>query len=333
MSAMKLASRCATCAGELQSDALACPRCHTLVHSDQLERISADANDLESKSQFRAARDRWIEALALLPQDAQQAAWIRTHAKELLNRALDAEAPQSQNQNKWAKRLGPLGPVAVLLAKAKGLLLALFKLKFLLSFAAFIGVYWALWGPKFGIGFAVLILIHEMGHFVDVKRRGLPAEMPVFLPGLGAYVRWKALGVSEKVRAEISLAGPLAGWIASVICVAIWWKTGMPLWAGLARIGAWLNILNLIPVWVLDGGSAATALGRLERVLLLMASLALWLILGENVFFLVAAGATYRLFTKDVPENPSRSVAAYYLVVLVLLAVILRVTPDQTIVR
>ena len=59
---------------------------------------------------------------------------------------------------------------------------------------------------KFGIGFAALILIHEMGHFIDIKRRGLPAEMPVFLPGLGAYVRWQAMGVPLETRAAISLA-------------------------------------------------------------------------------------------------------------------------------
>ena len=89
----------------------------------------------------------------------------------------------SSARDRWARKLGPLGPIAVLLAKGKGLLLAIFKLKFLLSLFAFVAVYWALFGWKFGVGFAVAVLIHEMGHFVDIKRRGLPAEMPVFLPG------------------------------------------------------------------------------------------------------------------------------------------------------
>ena len=63
--------------------------------------------------------------------------------------------------------------------------------KFLLSFFSFVAIYWALWGWKFGLGIAALVLIHEMGHFVDIKLRGLPAEMPVFLPLLGAYVgKW-----------------------------------------------------------------------------------------------------------------------------------------------
>jgi len=73
-----------------------------------------------------------------------------------------------------------------------------------------VAFYWAVYGVKFGVGFAILILVHEMGHFVDIKRRGLPADMPVFLPGFGAYVRWTALGVSARTRAFVSLAGPLA---------------------------------------------------------------------------------------------------------------------------
>jgi Zn-dependent protease len=311
----------------LPPGSLACPRCQALVHEDELEQLANDAKALEASSQFRAASERWEQALALLPQDSQQADWIRQRSKMLLNRA--PEAGGTKRDSKWAKRLGPLGPVAVLLAKAKTVLVFLFKFKFLLSFAGFLAIYWALFGAKFGIGFAVMILIHEMGHFIDVKRRGLPADMPVFLPGLGAYVRWQALGVPVETRSAISLAGPLAGWIASAICVAIWWKTGGPIWAALARVGAWLNVLNLVPVWVFDGGSAAYALGRVERLLLLAAGLALGLILHEPVFYFLAAGALFRLFTHDLPAQPSKMIAAYYLALLVCLGGVLHLIPGQ----
>lgn len=325
MTPIELTLRCRDCTQELPAGALACPQCHALVHAEELERLAAAAKELESQAQPRAARDRWFEALALVPRDSQQAEWIRGHAKSLLDQAIQSE--HSEQRSKWAKRLGPLGPVAVLAAKAKTALFALSKLKFLLSLAAFVAVYWAAWGPKFGIGFAVLILIHEMGHFIDVKRRGLPAEMPVFLPGLGAYVKWKALGVSTETRAAVSLAGPFAGWIASMICLAIWWKTGDALWAGLARVSAWLNVLNLIPVWILDGGTAASALGRTQRFLISTASLALWLFLGESVFLLVGAGAAFRAFTKDLPEKPSQMITAYYVTVMVCLGIVLHIVP------
>jgi Zn-dependent protease len=208
------------------------------------------------------------------------------------------------------------------------LLTAVFKLKFLLSFLAFIGIYWAAFGMKFGIGFAVLILLHEMGHFIDIKRRGLPAEMPVFLPGFGAYVRWQALGVSLETRAAVSLAGPLAGFLTTVACSALWWQTGNPLWAALARVGAVLNLLNLIPVWVLDGGQAVLALSKTERIVLLTACLALWLVLGENMFFLVALGAGYQVFfAGDLPARPSRATTVYCVAVLTALGIVIRLLP------
>jgi Zn-dependent protease len=323
----ELIRNCRRCARELAPGALVCDNCHALVHSEELDQLAAEAKALEAKGDLRRARERWLAGLYLLPRTSKQYDWIKEHAHNLEVAADAAQIPEPTD-NKWAKRLGPVGPLAVLAAKGKFLLTALFKLKFLLSFAAFIGIYWALWGMKFGIGFAVLILLHEMGHFIDIKRRGLPAEMPVFLPGLGAYVRWQALGVSLETRAAISLAGPLAGFFVSLACAVIWWQTGNPLWAALARVGAVLNLLNLIPVWVLDGGQAALALSKTERIVLLTACLALWLLLKENMFFLVAVGAGYQVFfAGQLPAHPSRTTTVYFIAVLTALGVIIRLMP------
>jgi Zn-dependent protease len=193
-----------------------------------------------------------------------------------------------------------------------------------------VGIYAAASGAKFGIAFAVLILIHEMGHFIDIKRRGLPADMPVFLPGLGAYVRWQAMGVSIETRAAVSLAGPLAGFLASVACALIWWQTGNPFWAALARVGAVLNLLNLIPVWVLDGGQAALALSKTERLVLMAACGVLGLALGQRLFLLVGLGAGYRaFFARDLPAHPSRATTVYFIAVLTALGVIIRLMPGH----
>jgi Zn-dependent protease len=324
----ELIRNCRRCSEELAPGALVCAKCHALVHSEQLDQLAAEAKEFEAKRDLRQARERWLMGLPLLPANSRQADWIQNHA-----RSLDAEADrlqQPESENKWAQKLGPVGPLAVLLAKGKFLLSAIFKLKFLLSFVAFFGFYWAAFGAKFGIGFAVLILIHEMGHYIDIKRRGLPAEMPVFLPGLGAYVRWQALGVPIETQAEVSLAGPFAGFLAAVACTAIWYQTNDPLWAALARSGAWLNVLNLIPIWMLDGGHAALALSKMERIILLTASLALWLLLGENLFFLVALGAGYQVFfAGDLPARPSRVTTAYFIAVLAGLGLIMHFLPGK----
>jgi Zn-dependent protease len=316
---------CPSCARELRVGAIVCDACHALVYSDELERLAAEAKAFEAQKRPGEARAVWLRTLDLLPADANQAAWVRNHAREL---EIQANAP-AKSENPWAQRLAPLGPAALLLAKAKVVLTALFNMKFLLTLAAFLAVYWKIFGAKFGVGFAIAILIHEMGHYIDVRRRGLPADMPVFLPGLGAYVRWQALGVSLAARAQISLAGPLAGLLAAVGCYLVWLKTGVPIWAALARAGAWLNAINLIPVAILDGGQAALALSRIQRVILLTAAVALWIFLGESAFFLVAAGATFRMFTKDRPAIGDAGVLIYFVAVLAALGLVMHAVPGK----
>jgi Zn-dependent protease len=288
----ELSQSCKSCARALQPGALACQHCHTLVHAEEMESRAAQARALESRREFQQAYQQWLSIVPLLPPESKQAEWIREHLRELESAAANAYRPQQPGQkSRWAKRLAPLGPLAVVLAKAKTFLFAIFKLKFLFSFAAFIGIYWASWGPRFGIGFAVLILIHELGHFVEIKRRGLPADMPVFLPGLGAYVRWQAMGVSQETRAAISLAGPAAGFLSAAACGLIGLKSGDPIWLALARTAAWLNILNLIPIWVLDGAGAMIPLNEMEKLVVIVVSAGLGYATHEGVFYFVAGGA------------------------------------------
>jgi len=318
--------KCKSCSGEIEPGVLACPQCHALVHAEALEQLAAQAKTFEGQGKPGPERECWLKALPLLPPESTQAEWIRARVRHL--ELASRTAAQTESRSKWVSKLGPLAPVALALTKAK-VLLSIFKLNFLLSLAAFMGVYWSLYGRKFGLGFVALILIHEMGHFFDIKRRGLPAEMPVFLPGLGAYVRWQAMGVSIETRAIVSLAGPLAGFLAAAGCSLLWWATGNGIWAALARASAWLNVLNLIPVWVLDGGQAAAAMDKTERLGLLTSCLALWLLLGQSVFCLVALGAGYRLFTKDMPSQPSRMTTAYFITLLAGLGLLMRLMPGQ----
>jgi Zn-dependent protease len=245
----------------------------------------------------------------------------------LLQPENNSTPPPEKPQHPWTKRLGPLAPLALLLAKGKTLLFALFKLKFLFSFVAFLGLYWALYGAWFGIGFAVMILLHEMGHFAEVKRRGLPAEMPVFLPGFGAYVKWQALGVSTEARAMVSLAGPAAGLLAALIAGALFWKTHDPIWAALAHTGAWLNLINLIPVWVLDGAGAVQPLDKVGRASLLVFSVLLFWWSREASLLLLAAGFGWQLYRKEYPVDGSVTVQLYFAGLLTALAWLLHVTP------
>jgi Zn-dependent protease len=315
---------CLRCAGALAPNALECGRCHKLVHETALEQLAASARLQEEGRKIIEARDLWLEALELLPPESAQAEWVRDNAKRLNGLATSAATVDARHA--WAKKLGPLAPLAILLAKGK-FFLSLFKLNFLLSLGTFVAFYWALYGVKFGIGFAVLILVHEMGHFVAIKRRGLPADMPVFLPGLGAYVRWAAIGVSAQTRAFVSLAGPMAGCIGAAVCALLWMRTGDALWIGLASLSALLNVLNLIPIWVLDGGQAIGALNKAERIVLSAAAVLFAAIFAQPAFLLVAGGAGYRAFSKDIPQAPSYAATAYYLILLAALGYLVTLAP------
>jgi hypothetical protein len=82
-------------------------------------------------------------------------------------------------------------------------------------------------------------------------------------------------------------------------------------------------------VWALDGGQAATVLDRNERLAIVSVAAVLWLALGEGVFLLVALGAIWRLFTRDLPAEPSRSTAKYFLGVLVALGLTMYAMPGH----
>ena len=256
------------------------------------------------------ARDAWDSALKLLPESSQQAAWIRNKVAEL-----------EQTASAWSE----LGHAAankrdVVRASAGA---------FIVSFALFI-VFESLYGGvKFGIGFSVLILVHEFGHFIDIKRRGMKADLPVFLPGLGAFVRFRSAIDSREVRAGVSLAGPLAGLLSAAACGILWYLTGDKFWASLAQSAAWLNLLNLTPVWVLDGGQAASALSKAQRGLILIAAILMWRVTGESVYFVVAAGALFRVFTKDTPKESSPKMAVYFAALVILLGAVMYFVPGK----
>ncbi len=244
-----------------------------------------------------------------------------------------SEQTASEKRTSWSKRLGPIGALGalllkfkwaalIILSKGKLLLLGLANLKTILSIAAFLGVYWALYGWWFALGFVASIALHEMGHYITVRHYGLQAEAPVFIPGLGAYVKWQGSNVDPVVRARISLAGPLFGFFAAVSAFLLFRITGHGVWLAVAHTGAWLNLLNLIPVFIFDGASAMNALGRQERLATIAVSLAAWVLLQETLFLFVAIGAGYRLYKRDFPQLASLSTAGYFIGLLVALGLL-----------
>ncbi len=145
-----------------------------------------------------------------------------------------------------------LGPV---LLAVKNVKLFAFSATFLVSLAA----YTSIWGWRFALGFMVLLFIHEMGHVVQLRREGVPASAPLFVPFLGAYVGMKGMPENAWAEAKVGLAGPVLGTAGALACFGLAAFTDSDLLRAVAYTGCFLNLINLIPVLPLDGGRAAAA--------------------------------------------------------------------------
>jgi Zn-dependent protease len=303
---------CPACSHYLPPGTLACPDCQAIIYHAHLRDIALKASAEESEKHWAEARDVWRQALDWLPADTKQAEAVNGKIAQL-----DARLQvESDWRAKWTKRLGPFAPVLFFLAKLKSLVFLLFKLKFLLSFIGFFGIYWILFGWQFGLGFTLSILVHEMGHYAAARRRGLKVDLPVFLPGLGAYVKWYSMGVSLETLSGIALAGPFFGLIFALACGGIAWYTGSPLFAALAHVSAWLNVINLIPVLGLDGAQATYALDQVQRWLVLATALIFFGLLREYTFCFVALGMGWRLWQGGYAGKPSTKTLIHYVLLL-----------------
>ena len=144
-----------------------------------------------------------------------------------------------------------LAPLAVLAGVV--LKFGAFTLKFFGIFLA-VGGYALIWGWRFAVGVVLLILFHELGHYVEARRAGLDPQLPVFIPFLGAYVALRNMRFDPWVNARVSLAGPVAGGIAAAACLATAVAVDSDLMRALAYAGFLLNLINLAPIGILDGG-------------------------------------------------------------------------------
>ena len=123
-----------------------------------------------------------------------------------------------------------------------------------------IAAYSILFGWTFAIGIVLLIFVHELGHVIALRREGIKASAPMFIPFLGAMISAKSLGDNALAEARVGLAGPILGSLASVALIPIWHATGNDFWRALAYFGFFINLFNLIPISPLDGGRAMAAM-------------------------------------------------------------------------
>ncbi len=167
-------------------------------------------------------------------------------------------------QSFFRRRIAPVGAALLaFLAKLKSLLLLASNVKILATagtMAVSIAAYASIWGLAFAVGFVILLLVHETGHVIALRREGIKASAPMFIPFMGAVITARSLGDNALAEARVGLAGPILGSLGSAACLVIYHLTGHDFWRALAYTGLFLNLFNLLPVVPLDGGRAMAAM-------------------------------------------------------------------------
>jgi Zn-dependent protease len=327
------ALHCTECGTELAPAMLSCPLCSALVHAAQLKELATTATSQAGEGKLEDSRDSWQRALELLPSTSQQHAIVRGRIEELTKRiATMPSTPRRAPANgPWWKRATAAMVIVGLFAlgKLKFLLLGLSKASTFFSMFAFFGVYWAQFGWALAAGLVVSIYIHEMGHVAELRRLGIAAGAPLFIPGIGALVLLKQRIDDPATDARIGLAGPVWGLGAGLAAYAVFRISGAPIWGAIAQLTGFINLFNLIPVWQLDGARGFHALSRWQRwVVVATLAVAFW-VTSQGLLLLIGGVAIYRALQPAEPRPNSAALATFLVLIgaLTWLATIRAVSP------
>lgn len=319
---------CPECGSEIAPGLLACPRCARLVHGPELERLAASAKAAAQAGDWTGELTSWRSAIDLLPAGTTQREVIHTRMRELSaivdgrQAAPSGTRKQDPNGKKKAGAAAGAGAVgvallkskallAVLLANSKLLLLGLLKLPTLFSMLIFAG-FLTRHGAMFGLGLVASIYVHEIGHVAALRRYGIEASAPMFVPGFGALVRLKQYPTDAHEDARTGLAGPLWGLAAAVVAAAVGFAFHSPTAISVASLGATINCFNLVPVWQLDGSRGLRALSRIERAGIAAVGLVAALAFHQWMPAIVGLVAGGRAFGADAATEGDRRIALLF---------------------
>jgi Zn-dependent protease len=312
------------------------------VHAETLDGLAASAEKARQAGDLTGALSLWRQALELLPLGSRQHTLVAERAaalsRDVGHAPAAAAAAGPPAGTRWARWLAPLGAAGLILwkfkfvlvlalTKGKLLLLGLLKAPTLLTALASFGVYWAAWGWRFALGLVAAMYIHEMGHVFALSRYGIRATAPMFIPGLGAFVRMEQYPTSPAEEARVGLAGPRWGLYASAAAYLVSLPLGGGAWAAIARGSAWLNLLNLLPLGTLDGGRGFRALTRGQRWALAGILGACWWVSHEGLLAVLSVAAAARAGFGQGAVRPDGAALAQFAALAVALAALCAVLP------
>jgi Zn-dependent protease len=173
-------------------------------------------------------------------------------------------------------------------------------------------VYAWVFGWVYAVGFVLLLLMHELGHYVAARRRGLDVGAPTFIPFVGAWIQLKDLPHDAETEAYVGMGGPLLGTVAAVVVYLLADASESRIWLAVAYSGFVINLFNLIPMAPFDGGRITAVLGPRIWFLGVPILLALFLYWPSPMLLLVALLAAPQLMAAWRYDPNTPAAVAYY---------------------
>ncbi len=178
----------------------------------------------------------------------------------------------------------------------------------ILSMLVTIWVYAQIYGWPFAVGFVALLLVHEMGHYVAARQRGMNVGLPAFIPFVGAWINLREMPHDAETEAYVAFAGPFIGTLGAFAVYFYGRNTSQELWVAVAYSGFLLNLFNLIPISPLDGGRITQVLSPRIWLFGLPLLIALYFYQPSPMLLLIAIIALPNLraawnYNPDAPEN------------------------------
>jgi Zn-dependent protease len=202
----------------------------------------------------------------------------------------------------WKRVLGPFAVLVALVAKfGKVAFIAIKGAKFLTTSATMlvsIGAYTLIWGLPFAVGFVALLFVHEMGHYIQLRREGVQPGRMIFVPLLGAVVSARSFGGSALAEARVGLAGPILGSVGALAVAIAAVLADSDMLRALAFTGFFLNLFNLLPVVPLDGGRAMAAMAPWMWFVGLGAVITLVFLWPNPILILIAIFGAFEVYRR-----------------------------------
>lgn len=211
-----------------------------------------------------------------------------------------------RDNRKWVT-LG--AAIAALLTKYKTIVPVLTKLlgPMLTMLASVFAYAWATRSWMVGIGFVAMLFVHEMGHVLAAKQKGLPVSAPLFIPFVGALIAMKQSPRDAATEAYVAIGGPVVGTLGALLTLLAGLVLSSTPLVLVAYMGFFVNLINLLPIRPLDGGRIASAVTRWLWLVGLIGGLVFIVYMRSLLFLVVYVLFVIDLYQKYVAKRGDRA--------------------------